>query len=183
MQFIYDPKKAKIAFIITLILAIVFFLASLALGYFYYQAKNLDKWKESIVQSKDTKIAELQKKVGDLEGQASNLSAQGVKTKADLEKENAALSGQIGATAAKIAKANSYNNFFKYLNQVIETHNGFTGWTDAEFQIGKQKAEATGDASFVSDVNWAWYETSIDPSTRVMKIWKDIASGIENSLK
>lgn len=183
MKFYYDPKKARTAFIITLVLAIVFFVISGVLGYFYYQAKSLDNWKEKIVQLKDGKITELEAKVADLEGRASSLSAEGVKTKADLEKENASLNAQIASYKAKIAKANAYNEFYKYLNQVIEAHNGFSGWTDAEFQVGKTKAEATGDASFVSDVNWAWYETSVDPNTRVMKIWKDIASGIENSLK
>lgn len=183
MKFYYDPRKAKIAFTITLIAAIVFFVASGVLGYFYYQAKTLDNWKENIVKTKDAKIDELNKKIADLEGQKSSLSSEGAKTKEQLEAENSALNAQITGYKAKIAKALAYNEFYKYLNQVIEAHNGFSGWTDAEFQVGKQKAEATGDANFVSDVNWAWYETSIDPNTRVMKIWKDIASGIQSALQ
>lgn len=179
MSFLEDPRKAKIAFIVTLCSSILFFLASGVLGYFYYQKYNENKklasdYSDIKNQLEGTNKNE-SKQVSDLKKQIEDLT----KANTSLTGENNTLKSQNADYKAKQAKVSAYNEFFNYLNQIIETHGGFTGWTDAEFQIGEQKAEATGDTNFVSDVNWAWYETSIPPDQRVLKIWKDIAAGIK----
>ena len=84
---------------------------------------------------------------------------------------------------SKIAGATAYNNFFIHMNSVIETHNGFTGWTEAEHQAGLVIAETTRSSAFVDTINWAWNETSIDPLTRLIRTWREIAGGIGGSLK
>lgn len=180
-----DPvKKFRIFFWVTFSVLVL----AIAAGSYYFF--GLNDWKEKVIVDKDQKIAQQDtdlKKQIDLFSQTGSattsdketLTAENtrlIKDKADLTTENTSLK-------AGKAKALAYNEFFKYLNTVIETHNGFSGWTDAEFQTGKTKAEATGDISFVSTVNWAWYETSIDPTIRVIRAWKEIVSGIQNALK
>jgi hypothetical protein len=171
-------NKLAIAFIVV---ACVLFVASAVLGYFYYKsAKNYKKLSDEKVAMETAKT----KEVADL--QAALAKATGKTTiikDTAAEKDKTALEKQVSDYQAKIAKANAYNEFYKYLNSVIQAHGGYSGWTDAEFQIGKQKAEATGDAAFVSTVNWAWYETSIPPTDRIIRASNEIASGIENSLK
>jgi hypothetical protein len=179
-----DPvKKFRIVFWVTFSVLVLI----IAAGVFYYF--KIDDWKEKLVASKDQKIAF---QVTDLANQAKLLEETGGTAKDKealvaentlLTKDKASLTAENTALKAGRAKALAYNEFFKYLNTVIETHNGFTGWTDAEFQIGRTRAEATGDISFVSTVNWAWYETSINPTTRVIRAWKEIVSGIQNALK
>ena len=180
-----DPvKKFRIvSWVIFSVLMLV-----IAIGSYYFFTIN--GWKEKIIASKDEKIAQL---TDDLSKQAKLLEETGSQTSKDkaalsaenaqLTKDKSSLTAENAALKAGKAKALAYNEFFKFLNTVIETHNGFTGWTDAEFQTGKSKAEATGDISFVSTINWAWYETGIDPDTRVMRVWKEIVSGIQNALK
>jgi cell division protein FtsB len=179
MSFLDDPRKAKVAFIVTLCLLILFFLTSGVLGYFYYQKYNENKKLagdyNSIKSQLEGTNKNESKQVSDLKKQIEDLT----KTNSSLTSENNTLKSQNADYKAKQAKVSAYNEFFIYMNQVIEIHNGFTGWTDAEFQVGKQKAEATGDASFVSDVNWAWYETSVPVEQRLLKVLKDIAAGIK----
>ena len=93
------------------------------------------------------------------------------------------LQKQIADYKAGMTKIAAYKEFLKYYNQIIEIHNGYTGWTDAEFQVGKTKAEATGDTDFVSIVNQAWYETSVDPTTRIIRVNKAIVTGLERGIK
>ena len=57
------------------------------------------------------------------------------------------------------------------------------GWTDAEYQAGRIKAQATGSASFVSDVDWAWNQRDINQITRLVKIFEDISAGVASGLK
>lgn len=183
MSFLDDPRKAKTAFVVTLCLLILFFLASGVLGYFYYQKNNENKklasdynnLKNQIESNNKNDSKNESKQVSNLKKQIEDLT----KANSSLTTEKNTLKSQNDEYKLKQAKVSAYNEFFIYLNQIIETHNGFSGWTDAEFQIGKQKAEATADTNFVSDVNWAWYETSIPPDQRVLKIWKDIAAGIK----
>lgn len=176
MAFYDEPLKAKKVFIIFLVLSIVFFLGCGVLGYLFYKEHKLVRDKDSLITQKDANIATLQKEL-------DSTSSASSKTTTNLSDTNKALENQIKSYKAKISKANAYNEFFKYLTAVISAHGGFSGWTDGEFQTAKEKAEATGDASFISTVNWAWYETSVDPTVRVIRVWNEIGSGIENALK
>ncbi|MFA5157641.1 MAG: hypothetical protein WC451_00410 [Patescibacteria group bacterium] len=183
MEFVNDPRKAKIAFVVVLLLAIVFFLASGALGYLYWHKlddrNNLAASKQQVEESlsatlktAENNLTAANKEIADLQA-STDSSGQSISS----------LQKQIADYKAGLAKITAYKEFLKYYNSVIETHNGYTGWTDAEFQVGKTKAEATGDASFVSTVNWAWYETSVDVATRIIRVNKEIVSGIESGIK
>ena len=71
MNFVNDPRKAKIAFVAVLVLAIIFFLGSGVLGYFYWQKdksyKSLvddkNKLESSIEEQIKNKTAELETKL------------------------------------------------------------------------------------------------------------------------
>lgn len=192
-----DPIKAKRTMIVLLVLSIAFFVGVGVMGYFYYQKdsqyKKLTDEKKSLEDQKNKEVVDLQKQIADLNG-TGKLSSESVlalqKENEQLKKDSTAdkatikdLTNQINAKKAGIAKAVAYNEFLKYLNYVIEVHGGYSGWTDAEFQTGKAKAEVTGDAAFVSTVNWAWYETSVPQVDRIIRVNKEIVSGIENALK
>lgn len=180
-----DPiKKFRIFFWVIFSLLIIV----IAAGSYYFF--NLDSWKEGVVFDKDQKIAQLEqenrKKDADLsQYQTSSDQSQTslASTNTQLKVDNDKLTTENTDLKADKTLASAYNNFFKYLTSVIETHGGFTGWTDAEFQTGRSLAEKTGNTAFVSTINWAWYETSVDPSTRVIRVWNETAAGIENALK
>ena len=175
MEFINDPVKSKRVFILMLSLTIFFFLVGGALGYLYYQKfKNYQSLKsenENLKNQIASSSEELKKEIEGLQ-----------KDKTALEKENKTLTDQAASDKTKDAKIKAYNDFFKYLNSVIEVHNGFNGWTDAEYQAGRKYAQATGDNNFVSLIDWAWNRKDIDQTTRVIAVWKAIAAGIEGNL-
>ena len=185
-----DPIKLRNTTKVLFVILIIFFLGSGVLGYFYYQKiKKINDLSKEIIAIEDQKnqeTAKLQKQIDELtgSGKLSADSTSALKKESDqLKLDKKSLQDQITALNAKIAQANTYNEMFKYYNQVIETHGGFTGWTDAEFQTGRVLAEKTGNASYVNTVNWAWYETSVPPFDRALRFQKETATGVENSLK
>lgn len=180
MELVNDPRKAKIAFIVVLVLAIVFFLGAGALGYLYW--KKVDSYKSLADEKKkleDSIENQISSKTEDLQTQIETLE----KEKTDLETDKSALQDQIDNYKVGMAKITAYKEFYKYYNQVIETHSGFTGWTDQEYAVGRSKAEATGDQDFVAVVDYAWNETSVDPTTRVIRVNKAIVTGLERGIK
>lgn len=180
-----DPiKKFRIIFWVT------FSLAALIIAGGVYYFINLDSWKEIIVSGKDSKISNLESELAQKIALLNNTNSQASTDKESLVAENDQLkkdkenlTTENNDLKSDKATALSYNDFFKHMNTVIETHNGFSGWTDAEFQTGKTLAEKTGNTAFVNTINWAWYETSVDPATRVIRVWKETQAGIENALK
>jgi TolA-binding protein len=183
MAFYEDPIKSKRVFIVFLSLSTLFFIGCGVLGYLYWHEYRINKNKTADITQKDTQITDLKKEISGLTNATNQNSTSLAEQNKNLTAQNTSLTNQVKSYKAKIAKANAYNEFFKYLTAVIQAHSGFSGWTEGEFQTAKQKAEATGDASFVSTVNWAWYETTVDVTTRVIRVWNEIASGIENALK
>ena len=179
MEFVNDPRRAKIAFVLTLCFAIFFFLSSGLLAYFYWQKTkgnhDLDSSKQKVEESLRTSEANLAKANSELTALKASTDASG--------KSISSLDKQITDYKTGMAKITAYKEFLKYYNSIIEIHNGYTGWTDAEFQVGKTKAEATGDTDFVSLVNWAWYETSVDVTTRIIRVNKAIVAGLEKGIK
>ncbi len=172
MQEPKNPKRTKIAFIVTLIIGVLLLIGSGGLGYLYYQKTNdynsLKKQNEELKKASTTTKDEQEKQIDELKKENETLKTD----KANLEK-------QVTEKDTQIATAAAYNDFFKYLNQVIRTHNGVSGWTDAEYQVGHQKAEATGSQDFANLIEWAWYHTEVDPITRLLEVWDAIANGIE----
>jgi hypothetical protein len=185
-----DPIKLQKKAKVLLAVLIVCVLGLGTLGYFYYQKYNryndLTKEKAALKDQKDQEIVKLQKQISDLSGSGKLTADSAValtKESEQLKSDKKALQDQINALNSKITLAKTYNEMFKYYNTVIETHAGFTGWTDAEFQSGKALAEKTGNPSYINTVNWAWYETTVPPFDRALRFQKETASGIESSLK
>lgn len=183
MSLFDNPPKAKNIFGIFLALSIVFFLATGVFSYLYYQKYMQNKTLESQIwelegKSTTTTFSAKQSEA-DLKKQITDLQTENIK----LTKTNKELNDQATANKTKVDKVLTYNQFFEYLNSVIEKYNGFDGWTDADYQAGLTKAQATGDTSFVATVNWAWYETTVPQMTRAIGVWKAISTGITNSLK
>ena len=179
MEFVNDPIKSKKVFILMLCLAIAFFIASGALGYLYYAKnrdyKNLNTAKQ-LLEEKSKSLEDLQKQVEDLTKTNETLTAENKKLKTDI-------SDQSSAQAAKVKKAKAYNDVMRYFSSVIKAHNGFDGWTDAEYQTGRVKAQATLDTAFVNTVDWAWNRQDINVVDRVVGFWNAVSDGIDNSLK
>jgi len=169
-----DPvKKYRIIFWIFFSCFVIIIAAGV---YFIWRNQNN---KTQLILEKDQKIAAQSLEISKLNKTTStteNSSNEITKTNAQLTEENDALK-------AGIKKANTYNDFSKYLTSVIKTHNGFTGWTDTEFATAKTKAEATANTNFVSTINWAWYETTVPSIDRVIRVWEETVAGIDNSLK
>lgn len=179
MEFVNDPRKAKIAFVTTLILAIFFFLASGILGYFYWQKM---KSYNDLVASKQKVESDL-KTANDSLAKA-NTELAGLKATTDASGQSiSSLQKQISDNNAKKAGIASYLAFFTYLVDIIANHNGLNGWTEAEYQAGRALAVATGNNSFVTDVDWAWNQRDVDQITRLVKVMRDIITGINNGLK
>ena len=163
------PTKPNKALIFVIIVSVLLLIASLILGYFYINAfkenKKLANEKQQLISERDKQTP---------------TPSEDEKT---LLQENNDLKNDIKDYQSKISKASAYNDFFKYLNSVIETHAGFSGWTEAEFSVGRGKAEATGDTNFVSLIDRAWHSEAVAPFTRVLDVLKAIEGGIETSLK
>ncbi len=178
MSFLDDPIRAKRAFWTSFSLLILFFFSSVFLGFLFYQSytnyqtlktenqrlTNKPTPSPSVSASSDMSIADLTKENLDLK----------------LEKMN--LEKQIADDRTRDEKVKAYNDFFKYLNSVILAHNGFEGWTEAEYQTARTKAEATKDSSFVSTIDWAWHNTDTPPLDRLIRVWTSIDQGIGNNL-
>jgi len=184
-----QSTNGKRPFVIFLILAILFFLASCVFGYLWY--KNLsetnnvssDEAMVTTLAQKDSEIAALKAQITALQDTAGQPSADLTKENTTLKDENSSLKNNIASYQTKITKTIAYNDFLKYMVSVIDAHDGFSGWTEGEFQTAQTKAQATSNTAFVSTVNWAWYETSVNPLERVIRTFNETAAGIENALK
>ena len=175
MSFVDDPIKLRRAFWVTLSLLIVFFLSTVALGFFSYQSVK----KYQSLYDENLRLTTSVLPTPTPSATASTLDQEN----ADLKLENHTLEEQLAAKNTKIAKAKTYNDFFQYMNSVIEAHNGFDGWTEAEYQIAYNKAQATGDNAFTGVVDAAWHDADGDPTTRILRVLKTINEGIANNLK
>ena len=170
--FFADPKKAKGIFITFLILTIVFFLAAAALGYLYFK-KNKDLKKSN--QENQVVIDQLKKDKTDLEKQVADAK----KETEDL-KNSSKQSSETAANKQTIIKA--YTEILTYFAQVVENHNGFDGWTDAEYQHAREIAKATQSPEFLATVDWAWNQKTVSVMERVVRFLKEISVGINDNL-
>lgn len=190
MNFVNDPRKSKNVFIIMLVIAIVLFVGLVVLGYLFYQKNksynNLEAERKALQQeqsliSKDTvnQIKTLTAENTSLKKENANLTTENT----SLKKENEDLAAVNKEKAAKMAKASTYNDVLAYLVQIVQAHNGLDGWTEAEYQAGRTKAQATGDQTFVDLIDWAWNSTTIDQVERLTKVLDSISDNIGNNVK
>lgn len=169
MEFIKDPVKAKRAFIAVFVIGLIFILATIGMGFLYWQKssayKDLKGEKEKLEATKKTKTLtekELQEKVTTLEKQVTDLQA------ADKQEK---------------AAVKAYLEVLNYMALLVERHGGFDGWTEAEFQEGRRLAVATGNSSYVASIDYCWGRTDIPQMTRLVKFLRDTVTAINNALE
>lgn len=138
---------------------------------------DLEKTKRVADLEKTKQVADLEKAKADLEKTNQDLTKQ----KSDLEKTKKSLEDQIAANKAKFAKIKAYTAVLSYLGDLLLVHNGLDGWTEEEFQKGRQLAVATGDSKFVETVDWAWSRKDISQMIRLVKFLDDAIAGIESN--
>jgi len=169
-----NNPKHRLIFVISLAvgIAIVFVLVG------YFSAKSVYKVKPTPTPTATLKPSPSPSATSSLSIQIEKLKAEKAALQVKLDTANSDLDNKnSGITTTK-----AYVSFLEYMTQVIDAHDGFTGWTDAEYQVGREKAEATGNNDFVNRVDWAWNETSVDPVVRVIEVYRDIVNGINSAL-
>ncbi len=181
-----DPKH-RLIFIITIIVlsAIIF----TVIGYF--GAKNVFEAREELNPS-PTSTATISQTASLTAASSPQTSPAPDKTseeldklrqeKSDIQKQLDEKTNELSSKNAGMATIEAYNNFLEYMTHVIDAHDGFSGWTEAEYQIAREKAEATGNDEFVNTVDTAWNDTSIDVTTRVINVYRGIINGIRSGI-
>lgn len=196
MSFLEDLSKTKKAFWLVLSLSIIFFISNLILGFLLVNSnRNYSKLKEenkrlansstpSPTPSPSPTASSSAKSVSPSPTTTASAASEAelLKENTDLKLANQNLQNTVNDKSTKMAKAKTYNEFFKYLNDVTEAHNGYTGWTEAEYHIARTKAEATGDGNFVTIVDTAWTATGTSVIDRMIKLWSAIDEAIGSNL-
>ncbi|MFH1854807.1 MAG: hypothetical protein ABH810_00095 [bacterium] len=169
-----NNPKHRLVFVISLAVgvAIVFVLVG------YFSAKSVYKVKPTPTPTATIKPSPSPSATSSLGAQIEKLKAEKAALQTKLDEANSNLDSKNSG----IATTKAYVSFLEYMTQVIDAHDGFTGWTNAEYQVGREKAEATGNSDFVNRVDWAWNETSVDSIVRVIEVYRDIVSGINSAL-
>ena len=150
-----EPDRSKVGLSIALFFASLFLAGSIVLSYLYASQLRINK---ALVAERNTLAF-------------------------DLSQLEAATEVGTANWGAKIAKALAYTDFFEYLNSITTAHNGYSGWTSAEFANGRALAQATGDASFVTVVEESWEHDTAPQLPRLLSVWEAIRQGIESALK
>ena len=168
MEFVKDPIKSRNVFVVMLILTILFFLGSSTFGYLYYK-KN--KSYKSLQNERQLSYAELKQQISKIETENTTLK----QTNSSLEK----ISNDQKILDSKIK---TYLDVLNYIAQLIDTHDGLDGISEAEYQEGKAIAEATDNDDFVKTLEWVWTRTDLNQFDRLATVLKAISSGISDNL-
>jgi len=172
------PKHRLIFIIVILVVAAIVFTI---IGYYgaksAFEARQLDASPTVTISPTPTvtaSISPVSKTSSDIEKLRAEV--------ADLQKQLNEKNTALASKEAGMSTITAYNDFLEYMTQVIDAHDGFSGWTEAEYQIGREKAQATGNSGFVSTVDSAWHDTATDPVVRVVNVYRGIIDGIKGGL-
>lgn len=135
--------------------------------------------------TKDSRYKTLLTQKENLETQNSSLTSEKEtlqSEKATLEEENATLTAQIESINTHEAKIKAYNDVLDYTFVVVSTHNGFSGWTEEEYQHARDLASISGDDDFVAQVDTAWNDKHISATTRFVNFIDFISTRIDENL-
>lgn len=152
-------------------------LAALAgvLGYLYLDEKDKNKNLQSEIDkmegeqnTADSEVADLLVQIDDLQAEIDEAAI-----------ENTELTTDLQAYKDQAVRASNYNAVFKCLVDTIDRHDGFTGWTQSDYNTGYSYAQATGDANLMDAVHDAWYDADGDPVARVNRVLREIEEGID----
>ncbi|MDD4381830.1 MAG: hypothetical protein PHE21_00585 [Candidatus Dojkabacteria bacterium] len=94
-----------------------------------------------------------------------------------------ALQEDITTYEGKISKVTSYNSVDKYIYDTIVKHNGFSGWTQTEYNTVKGMADDIEDTELSASLHSAWYDRNGLPLTRFTRVMLAIINGITDSTK
>ena len=89
----------------------------------------------------------------------------------------------LDSANGKISKATAYNNVLSYVAGLMEAHNGFSGWTQEEFNTGYALARKTNDQSYLDLIDYVWYNTTVDINTRIARYFVTTADNIKTRLQ
>jgi cell division protein FtsB len=183
------PKRTKILltlFVLSTVGALS--LTILVLGYLYYkkssEVRDLKADNSQLAdKAKDTE--EYQAELEDLE-EDYDLATDEIETlEASVTEKDATIERitvDNTAYATKIANIKKYNDVYDFLADLIIAHGGATGWTQADYQAGRNLAQATGDQGLLDAIDAAWYNTGVDPVLRVGNVIKELVEGITANL-
>lgn len=164
-------------------------ITAVILGYLLYKENKEKKDLQADLTKLESEMEDNRKAIVEYEAELAESQASLTEYKAQLDEltsestqtsdTNASLETQIASLQAKISKIDKINNLNEYIWQVVEAHGGFVGFTDAEYNVAIQKANATGDTTIVSAVQSAWNDTHIDPTVRVINLMQTLISKID----
>lgn len=186
-----DPKTG-----IWPILAAVFLVITLALSILYFlEIRSSNKLKNEIetLSNRSTTVADTEPatvtptpaapdttNLDKLNQQIKTLTqekttAETAKTTAETAKTAADAAKTTAENALALANSNQaivlkYNDVLAYIIDIVDTHNGFDGITDAEFNATKVLAEKTGDVGLTTKLDWAWTEIAVDSIERLVQV-------------
>jgi|GEM_PF-2433993 len=179
------PSLKKLLFLIVLVGMLVSLIGLSAFAYLYYgqredskdlgnENSSLQDEIEELEEQQDTQVRDLLIQIEDLQATVAALE----EDKVALQKSEADLKKSEASYKSKAAQARQYNDVLGALHDTIVRHNGFSGWTEAEYQTGRSLALATGDQGLVDAVDDAWHDLDGDPVLRVARVLKEIIDGI-----
>ena len=174
-----EVKSKKVFLIVLSALLAASLIGNAALGYLYYKKTTDNKDLNDKCNSLTQEVKKLQSQVSTTSAELKRLST----SSAALQDQVTSLQDQLTACQAKSAKVKTYTAVVSYVSGVIKAHNGFDGWTDAEYQKGRSLAQATGDQNFIGTIDWAWNRKDIDQMTRFTGFLNALVTGIDNALK
>jgi hypothetical protein len=174
-----EGKSKKVLTIALSALLAISLIGNAVLGFLYFKKTTDNKNLNDKCNSLSQEVKKLQSQISTTSAELKRVST----ASAALNDQVTSLQNQLTACQAKSAKVKTYTAVVSYVSGVIKAHNGFDGWTDAEYQKGRSLAQATGDQNFISTIDWAWNRKDIDQMTRFTGFLNALVTGIDNALK
>lgn len=89
---------------------------------------------------------------------------------------------QVTVYQGKLGRIEEYNDIHKFIYDVIIAHDGFTDWTDAEYEIARDMASGLGDEELMAAIENAWTNLDGEPAARFARVMLAIINGIDGNL-
>lgn len=193
MQILKDNPEFKKLYVRTVTLGSILFISTLALLAFLYfrsqgQLDNLtlqnDLQKEEIVSLKEIieieeeeteEVVEEEEEEEEEEGEETLDCSSFIDT---IESQRL----QITTYQGMLGRVEEYNDMHKYIYDVIIAHDGFTGWTDPEYEIARGMAEGLGDQELLDAIENAWTNMDGEPAARFARVMLAIINGIYDNM-
>jgi len=190
MQILKDNPECKKLYVRTVILSSLLFLSTLVLLSLLYVRSN-DQI-ESLTLQNDLQKEEIASLKSILETEAILKEEEATEEIPEEEEEVIDCSSfeetinslrmQVTVYQGKLGRIEEYNDMHKFIYDVIIAHDGFTGWTDAEYEIARGMAEGFGDEELIAAIENAWINLDGEPAARFARVMLAIINGIDGNL-